>query len=413
MNTESNHKKIVLINTVLYGSTGSIVRHLKALAEENGMQVYTASAYARKTDAKYGDKDIIIGNYFDRYLHLLLSRVTGLSGVYSLFATHKLVRRLGKIDPDVIHLHNLHNAYINLPILFRYIKKNNKRVIWTLHDCWPFTGRCPHFMILRCEKWKDGCFDCPYPKESYPISYRDSSKRMWTIKKNAFTGVNDMTIVTPSEWLAGLIDESFLKEYPVKVINNGIDLEVFRPTRGDLFNELGKESRHIVLGIAMDWNYRKGLDVFKELPEQLGDKYRVVMVGTDDALAENLKKLGIKCINRTSSRQELAEIYTAADVFVNPTREDTFPTVNIEALACGTPVITFDTGGSPEIIDESCGLVVQNEDTNAMAAAIKKICEEKPFSSEKCMARAKLYRSEDCFKDYLVLYGVADVRRKE
>ena len=404
MNTGQDPKKIVLINTVLYGSTGNIVRQLKSLAEKKGMQAYTVSAYARNSTTEYGENDSVIGNYFDRYLHIWLSRVTGLSGVFSVYSTLKLTRRFKRIRPDVIHLHNLHNAYINLPILFRYIKKNNVRVIWTLHDCWAFTGRCPHFQMYECNKWMTGCFDCPYPDNEYPIANRDGTKKMWNLKKRTFTGVKDMTIVTPSGWLSGLVRQSFLGNYPVKVINNGIDLDTFRPSNGQFYDDMKALGKHIVLGLAMDWNKRKGLDVFIELNKMLGDDYRIVLVGTDDALAEELDGSGIICINRTSSQKELAELYTAADVFANPTREDTFPTVNIEALACGTPVITFDTGGSPEIPDDTCGIVIPKEDIEAMKQAIISICEEKKISSGDCNKRAQQFDRDGKFNEYIKLY---------
>lgn len=404
MNKERNQKKIVLINTVLYGSTGNIVRQLKSLAEENGMKAYTVSAYSRNNKTVYGEDDIVIGNYLDRYLHIWMSRVTGLSGEFSVYSTWKLTRLLKKIKPDVIHLHNLHNAYINLAILFRYIKKNDVKVIWTLHDCWAFTGRCPYFDIYSCDKWVKGCGNCPYPKDEYPVSNRDNTSKSWAYKNRVFSGVSDMTIVTPSKWLAGLVKKSFLKEYPVKTINNGIDLDTFKPTTGKLYDELKSSGKHIVLGLAMDWNRRKGLDVIVELNKLLDDKYQIVMVGTDDSLAEKLSEQGIKCINRTGSQEELAEIYTAADVFANPTREDNFPTVNIEALACGAPIVTFDTGGSPEIPDNMTGVVVPKEDIEAMKQAIVDICEKKSINKSDCIERAHCFEKKKQFYEYIKLY---------
>ena len=404
MSEGQRQKTIVLVNTVLYGSTGNIARQLKSLAEENGMQAYTVTAYARNRKTKYSDKDIVIGNYFDRYLHLWLSKVTGRSGIFSYFSTLKLVRRLKRLYPDVLHLHNLHNAYINLPLLFKFIKKNNIKVIWTLHDCWAFTGRCPYFDMYACDKWKTGCFNCPYPRDSYPIADRDRTSKMWNLKRRVFTGVGDMTIVTPSEWLAGLVKESFLKDYQVKVINNGIDLDIFRPTKGKTYNALKATDKFIVLGLAMDWNKRKGLDVFKELSDKLDDRYQILLVGTDDSLAEELAKHNIKCINRTSSQQELAELYTAADVFVNPTREDNFPTVNIEAMACGAPVITFDTGGSPESLDADSGFVVPKEDVESIIEAIEKICRDKTIIRDNCVKRAQRFDKRERFAEYIRLY---------
>lgn len=402
--SDTKKKRIVLINTVLYGSTGNIVKQLKSLAEENGMQAYTATAFARNCSANRSDDDLIIGNYFDRYLHIWLSRVTGLSGVFSVLSTIKFTRILKKIDPDVIHLHNLHNAYINLPILFRFIKKNEIKVIWTLHDCWAFTGRCPYFDMYNCDKWKTGCCNCPYPKDDYPVSKRDRTEKMWALKKNIFSGVKNMTIVTPSRWLAGLVKESFLKEYSIRTINNGINLDVFKPSKGHAYEELKTKGKHIVLGLAMDWNKRKGLDIFVELSKRLNDDYQILLVGTDDSLAEELSKCNIICINRTESQQELAELYTAADVFVNPTREDNFPTVNLEALACGTPVITFDTGGSPESLDDTCGIVVSKDDIGTLTSTILEICEKNAIDRENCVRQAHRFDKRDLFFDYIRLY---------
>lgn len=404
MESNKRQKTIVMINTVLYGSTGDIVRTLKAKAEGAGMSVFTVTAYARNDRSLGDENDFFIGNYFDRYLHLLLSRITGFSGVFSLYSTLRMISILKKIQPDVIHLHNLHNAYINLPILFGFIKDNDIKTIWTLHDCWAFTGRCPHFERVECDKWKSGCHHCAYPKNDYPISYTDRTRSMWTIKNKAFNGVKDMTIVTPSKWLARYVKDSFLGSYPVKVINNGIDLNAFKPTKGNTYSKIKEKNKHVVLGVSMSWSNKKGLDVFIDLREKLCDEYIIILVGTDEALAERLKNYDIECINRTSSKEELAEIYTSADVFVNPTREDNFPTVNIEALACGTPVITFNTGGSPEIVDDNCGNSISVDDIQSLVQAIKDIAEKKKYKQEDCIRRALKYDMHDLFSEYVELY---------
>ena len=170
-----------------------------------------------------------------------------------------------KIKPDLVHCHNLHGWYLNLPLFFRYIKKHHIPVVWTLHDCWALTGQCPHFTISKCEKWKTGCHDCPYPHNEYPQTIVDRSKEMWNLKKKWFTGVENMTIVTPSQWLADLVKQSYLKEYPVQVINNGIDLTVFKPTESTFRAKYHLENKYIILGVSLGWNYKKGLDVFVEL----------------------------------------------------------------------------------------------------------------------------------------------------
>ena len=276
------------------------------------------------------------------------------------------------------------------------------RVVWTLHDCWAMTGQCPHFAMIKCDKWKTGCHHCPQYRQ-YPQSYVDRTKTMWKFKKKWFTGVRNMTIVTPSHWLAELVKESFLKEYPVRVIHNGIDLSVFRPTESDFREKYHCENKHLVLGVAFDWGQRKGLDVFIELARRLGSDYKIVLVGTDEKVEQVLPD-NIISIRRTQNQKELAEIYSVSDVFVNPTREDTFPTVNLEALACGTPVVTFRTGGSPECIDENCGCVVETNNVDILEQEIRRICNEKPFSEAACIRRAAGFDMRDRFEEYVRLY---------
>jgi putative colanic acid biosynthesis glycosyltransferase len=224
------------------------------------------------------------------------------------------------------------------------------------------------------------------------------------MKRQLFTSMSHMTIVTPSKWLADVVGQSYLKDYPVRVINNGIDLDVFKPAESDFRIRYNIPSdKPVILGVAFDWGERKGLDVFIKLAEDFGDKYQIVLVGTDDHIDAQLPE-NIISVHRTQNQQELAEIYSAADIFVNATREDTFPTVNIEALACGTPVITFETGGSPEIPDNSCGVVVPCDDVGAMESAICHIIEERPFTQEACRKRAEMFDMNDKFAEYVKLY---------
>jgi putative colanic acid biosynthesis glycosyltransferase len=400
----SIQKKIVFVNTCLYGSTGRIVRQIQDVAEKKGMMTWTVTSYDRSGRVKYKNHDIIIGNFFSRYLHLLISRFMGIGGLFSNIATIRLVKRLNQIKPDIIHLHNLHNAYINLPILFSYIKKNDIRVIWTLHDCWAFTGRCPYFDITNCSKWKEGCGNgCPFPKDEYPISYINNTRLMWKIKRKCFDGVQNLIIVTPSEWLRNIVDSSFLAQYKAIVINNGIDLSLFKPTEGNFKSKYDVSDKNIILGVALAWDRRKGIDVFAKLDELLSDEYQIVLIGVNEEQKRTLPS-SIICIGRTNSQTELAEIYSAADVFLNPTREDNFPTVNIEALACGTPVITFNTGGSPEIIDDTCGIVVNDGDYDALVAAVSDICKKNDFTVEHCTNRARKYDMFDRFDEYIKLY---------
>lgn len=394
--------RIVEINSCNWGSTGSIMLMIKDAAKKRDHDVTVAYVKRRANYKKYKNGDLLIGGRLPFYLHVKLAKITGLCGCFSVIPTLLFIQRLKQIDPDVIHLHNLHGNYINIPMLFNYIKKHNIHTVWTLHDCWSFTGHCPYFTMAKCDKWKTGCFDCPSYR-SYPRSISDNSCFMYKKKKKWFTNAPSMTIVTPSEWLSRLVKQSYLSEYDVKVINNGIDLSVFKPTESNFRSEHALENKKVILGVAFDWGKRKGLDIFVRLAGDLGSDYRVVLVGTDE-LTEKLLPQNVITIRRTHDQSELAQIYTAADVFVNPTREDNYPTVNMEALACGTPVITFDTGGSPESIDEACGCVVSCDDYDVLRSTIIRVCETKMYSQQACRNRSLDFDMYKKYDEYVDLY---------
>lgn len=398
--------RIVQINGGAKGSTGKIMMGIAEVARAQGHEVMCASPITTTNrDAGEDCGYYRMGTFNSRRVNVALARITGFNGCFAWFETYKLLKKIDEFKPDIIHLHNLHDSYINLPMLFSYIKKHNVPTVWTLHDCWAFTGQCPHFTIVKCDKWKVGCHNCPQYKE-YPASLYDNTKKMWQLKKKWFTGVKNMTIVTPSEWLAGLARESYLKQYPIEVINNGIDLNVFKPTHSNFREryEIPAE-KHIILGVSFAWGYRKGLDCFVEIAEKLGEQYQIVLVGTDDETDKNLPH-NIISIHRTQNQKELAEVYSAADVFVMPTREENYPTVNMEAIACGTPVVTFDTGGSPEMLDDKTGIVVEANDIEATKKAIKDICEKKKCNNEEyIVAYSKKSDMKKRFAEYIELYA--------
>lgn len=398
--------RIVQINGGAKGSTGKIMMGIADVARAQGHEVMCASPITTTNrDAGEDCGYYRIGTFNSRRVNVALARITGFNGCFAWFETYKLLKKIDEFKPDIIHLHNLHDSYINLPMLFSYIKKHEIPVVWTLHDCWSFTGQCPHFTMVKCDKWKTGCYGCLQYK-AYPSSLYDNTKRMWQLKKKWFTGVKNMTIVTPSEWLAGLARESYLKQYPIEVINNGIDLNVFKPTHSNFRKQYGiPGDKYIVLGVSFAWGYRKGLDCFVEMAEKLGEQFQIVLVGTDDEIDKNLPQ-SIISIHRTQNQKELAEIYSAADVFVMPTREENYPTVNMEAIACGTPVVTFDTGGSPEMLDDKTGIVVEANDIKATVKAIKDICEKKKCDAEEyIVAYSKKFDKQDKFVEYIDLYS--------
>ncbi len=400
--------KIVAINLCHYGSTGRIMLQIADRAREQGHEVYTFSrAWDKQPPAPVGHA--FFGTVLDNVIHHTVGPFFGKNEMLSARGTRMLIRRLEEIAPDVIHLHNLHGWYIHVPVLFDYIRKKGIRVVWTLHDCWAFTGNCCYFTAAGCDKWKSGCHDCPIHR-AYPGTRRDVTDKMWQNKKSWFLGLPNMTLVAPSHWLAGLVRDSFLKEYPVRVIHNGIDLSIFRPRESDFRRRYRCEDKYILLGVALGWGPRKGTDVFVELARRLDTSYQIVLVGTDDGIDRMLPP-NIISIHRTHNQEELAEIYTAADLFVNPTREENFPTVNLESLACGTPVLTFKTGGSPECIDGSCGSVVPCDDVEALLDEIRRIRREAPYTEEACLARARAFAMQDRFDEYISLYGAEDVTK--
>lgn len=347
--------KVFQINTFSNGSTGTIMMNIHKELEKQNIESYVAWARGRKTK---NNSEIAIGNKLDVYAHGIYSRLTDKTGFASTNATKKLLKKIDEIKPDIIHLHNIHGYYINIKLLFEYIKQRNIKTVWTLHDCWSFTGHCAYFDMAKCDKWKTHCEACPQ-NSAYPKSIVDNSYSNYENKRNLFTNAN-VTIVTPSNWLAKLVKQSYLKEYEVKVINNGIDREIFKKRESDFRKKYNIENKKMILGVASVWDKRKGLDDFIKLSKIIDDNYQIVLVGLNE---KQLKKLpsNIIGLSRTENAIQLAEIYSTADVFFNPTYEENFPTTNIEALACGTPVITYNTGGSPEMLNESNGKVVNYE----------------------------------------------------
>ncbi|PWJ55901.1 MULTISPECIES: glycosyltransferase [unclassified Fibrobacter] len=392
------------INFSNVGSTGGIMLQIADTAQKQGYNVTNCCPDSRTNRLKKRSDTWLMGNRISRNIHVCFRKIFGLTGLFSFCATLKLIRKMKLQKCSLVHLHNIHGDFLNLPLLFRYIKSNNIPVIWTLHDCWAFTGRCPYFELTKCQKWKTGCNKCPYSKNLYPESKIDATHFMWKKKKKWFTGLKNCTIVTPSEWLASLVKKSFLRDYSVKVINNGIDLNIFKPVESDFRLKHRLLEKKIILGVAFGWGYRKGLDVFIELSKRLPKEYQIILVGTNPDL-DNILPKNILSINRTHNREELADIYSAADVLVNPTREENYPTVNMESIACGTPVITFKTGGSPEIVDEKSGSVVNYNDIDSLEKEIIRICTTNPYTKEKCLSRANSFDMKSRFEEYINLYN--------
>lgn len=393
---------VVQINLGNFGSTGSIMKNIIQNGKERGfrfLQMYPDSPHCQKEKG-----DFIICSYFWQRVYQKLYYYFGVSSCWNKLGTKRVIRRIKKFKPDIIHLHNLHNEYLDVFMLFKFIQKNRIKVVWTFHDCWPFTGRCPHFVMINCNKWLTGCCECPYGEKEYPSTKLDKAALMWKKKKDCFNGVDNLNIVTPSKWLSELVKKSFLNNHSVSVINNGINLNVFKPIESTFKEDYHILNKHMLLAVSFDWGIKKGLDVIVKLSNVLPSDYQIVLVGVSDKDASLIPQ-NIITIKRTHNQTELAKIYTAADLFINPTREDNYPTVNMEALACGTPVLTFKTGGSPEIVDNTCGSVVECDDFDGFKNEIIRICDNKVFSRESCLKKAKSFDMFEQTKKYLELYS--------
>lgn len=398
--------KLLQINSVINtGSTGRICEDIGLTIIKNGWESYIA--YGR-----YGNISkshlIKIGSFFDVRSHVFHTRFFDKHGLASKKSTYEFINKIDNIKPDIIHLHNIHGYYINFEILFNYLHNTKVPVVWTLHDCWPITGHCSHFTFVGCDKWRTECYDCPQ-KTEYPMSWLvDRSKKNYSQKKNAFTSLTNITLVTVSSWLKEILHDSFLQNLPIKIIHNGVDTEIFKPSEGFLFRkEYLLEKTFILLGVATNWNQRKGLNDFIELSKYLSSDYKIILVGLSkkqiDQLPENV--LGIE---RTESVEDLVKIYSAADIVLNLSYEETFGMTTVEGLACGTPSIVYNATASPELIDVSTGLVVEPGDINELVIAIEEIKEKgKQFYTSSCMERAqRLYKKDDRYQEYIDLYDI-------
>lgn len=399
-------RNLLIINVAANkGSTGRIAEGIARLSIENGYNSYLA--YSRSGNESCANL-IKIGDNFDVKLHGLESLLFDNHGFASRCVTRKFISEIERIKPDIINLHNIHGYYINVDILFNYLAKINIPVVWTLHDCWPFTGHCSYFDRYNCMKWKSGCNHCPNIK-GYPKSlFWDKSEKNYNRKRILFNMPENMTIVAPCVWMKENIEHSFLRKYPVDIINNGVDLNIFKPVDGEnVRSKLGiPKGKIIILGVASTWDKRKGLDDFVELNNLLDHNlFQIVLIGLNKKQISSLDS-SIIALERTESIEQLAEFYSMADVFVNPTYVDNFPTTNIEALACGTPIITYRTGGSPEAIDSDTGFVVNKGDIISLKNCIEFFAEEKNDYTSKCRDRARSnYDMNDRFMDYIKLFN--------
>lgn len=404
-------KKLLQVNPVLRAntSTGRIMQEIGNLAIAHGWESYLAYSGGRDGRQACSSHLVPVGNKASVLWHGLMTRLFDRHGLASVSATRRFIRQIGAIAPDVIHIHNLHGYFLNYPLFFDYLANRSRaRVIWTVHDCWLYTGHCYHYTYAGCYKWQHGCSHCPQ-KHKFPASYGiDRSARNYLDKQRSFTSLppERLTIVPVSEWLRGELEHSFFRGYDFRVIHNGIDTDVFDICDDtDVRRRYGLQGKHILLGVASIWSEEKGLTDFIRLAERLAPDEHIVLVGVTPKQQASLPT-NITGIARTADIRQLAELYAAADAFVNPTRQDNYPTVNLEAIACGTPVVTYRTGGSVEAVTEHTGLITEPGDIDALLEAVREI-ERRGADYYRPICRAYAlahFRKEDRYADYLTLY---------
>lgn len=396
-------KKLLQINPVIKEntSTGKIMRTLGELAQAAGWESYVAYSRARDGVPPHSSRLVPVGNKADLLLHWVATRLFDAHGLASRLATRRFVARLRELNPDVIHIHNIHGYFLNYKILSRALAQMGKPVVWTVHDCWLYTGHCYHYASAGCERWKTGCHHCPQ-KKAFPASrLLDRSRRNWEDKKKAFCSIPGLTLVTVSRWMKGEIARSFLGGVRCEVIHNGINLDTFRPSPSA---ETALAYGTYYLAVASIWLPEKGLQDLEKLSSVLDADERLVVVGKRPS--GHRFPRNVVCLERTADAVALAALYTEAVALVNPTWQDNYPTVNMEAIACGTPVVSYRTGGSPESITPQTGRVVEQGDVEGLAEALHAIrWQGKEHFSEACRSYALAhFRAQDRFNDYIQLY---------
>ncbi len=392
--------KLLQINvSANWGSHGRIAEDIGRLMMAQGWESYIA--YGRYANASTSQL-LKISNSFDVCCHALQTRLFDSHGLGSSAATHRLIKQIDKIKPDLIHLHNIHGYFANYRILFNYLAQIDTPVVWTLHDCWPFTGHCAFYTAAKCHKWHSGCNDCPSLGE-YPASWgADRSARNYVDKQQAFTSLRNLYIVAVSDWLAGELRQSFLRNIPIETIRNGVDTKVFAP-KNTTKTELGLEEKFTILGVANVWDSRKGFNDFIELRQLLPDDYQIVMLGLNRKQIAQLPK-GIVGIEHTQNIDELVALYSVADAFVCASHEDNYPSVILEAISCGTPVVTYPTGGCPEALTTEVGIVVNNHNCKSLAEALLSQA-LRNINRNKCRQHAlENLENSKCFSRYTEIY---------
>lgn len=393
--------KIFQINTVCgSGSTGRIAVDLAHMLEEHGDECCIAFSRGTKPE----DVDCFqFGNKAEIYWHGIMTRLTDRHGMYSKGATKELIEKIKKYQPDIIHLHNIHGYYLNIQLLFEFLREYNKPVVWTLHDCWSYTGHCSHYTCVECNRWQKECYKCPL-KRDYPGSILlDHSTQNYRTKKQLFTSLVKLHLVTPSEWLKNEVEKSFFMDIPCTAIPNGIEIEKFVYRENNLKKTLGISNKKVILGVANVWTEQKGINDFIQLAELLDETYQLVMIGVDEQRKKRLPA-NIIALDRTKNIEELIDYYSMADIYFNSSIEETMGMTTGEAICCGTPVVAYRSTAVPESVGDGCGVVLEPHDTEGVARAFAEIISRQEKYKNACLAYRQRFDKKISNEAYYKLY---------
>lgn len=392
--------KVLQINAVYgYKSTGIIVKDIGETLQKVSDECYYAYQSSREP-VKNGYR---VGGTLSWKWHALYARLLGKQAYASKIATRRFLKWIDKVNPDIVHLHNLHSNYINLNILCDYLAKRAIPTVITMHDCWYFTGKCTHYSAVKCDKWQTSCGSCPLNKSEQPSLFFDCTSKVLEDKTKHLLKLKNLTLVGCSEWIANEAKKSKLQSANIQVVYNGVDTAIFTPHDSQIRNELGIENQFVILGMADKWCLEQNRDVVERLITSQDSNTKFVIVGCKEEQKEHFKSFNnVLALGYITDRNKLSDIYSAADVFVNLTRADTLPTVNMESICCGTPVITFNCCGGPELVDKDCGFIVEEGNVEQLISCVEAI-KQQPLTFDVQKQHEKFNKNE-CYKKYLEVY---------
>lgn len=395
--------KVVQINAI-YGSksTGTIVREIQSCSEQHGIEGYVAYSISNIPKSEI-TKGYRIGNRMTAKWHALFSRVIGKQAYANCITTWFFLRWLDKINPDIVHLHNLHSNYIHLNMLLSYLAKHDIATIITMHDCWYFTGGCMHYSSIGCDKWKTGCGHCPKRKQ-IPSYFFDTTKSVLEDRKKYLSAIPRLTMVGASEWIANEMRKSQLRDLNITFIHNGFDLNNFCPTETTKRKELGLENKFVIIGPATKWLLPVNKPTFDYFISNMTDDMALVLYGSSNN--PSIFPPNVHLLGYTKNRKEMAEIYSMADVMVNCSREDTLSSINLECQACGTPVVTYEATGNKETVDDMSGFAIPTGNHKVLFDKVIEIKSrgKKSFSIACRDWIVKNYNKDNAYNNYIELY---------